>query len=117
MRFFYTNMFSNFSESMKNNKTILYNDACPLCSWYTGAFVKTGLLDKEGRKAFSTASPELLQCIDRHRGKGTAISVKFADGRSEHYAFAELADLTGRFANWLARRGIAPAAARKPRKG
>ena len=47
------------------------------------------------------------ECIDRHRGKGTAISVKFADGRSEHYAFAEVADLTGRFANWLARRGIA----------
>jgi predicted DCC family thiol-disulfide oxidoreductase YuxK len=61
-------MFSNFSESMKNNKIILYDDACPLCSWYTGAFVKTGLLDKEGRKAFSTATPELLQCIDRHRG-------------------------------------------------
>src|SRR5688500_10810473 len=68
MRFFYKNMFSNFSESMKNNKTILYDDACPLCTWYTGAFVKTGLLDKEGRKAFSTASSELLQCIDRHRG-------------------------------------------------
>jgi acetyl-CoA synthetase len=46
------------------------------------------------------------ECIDRHRGNGTAISVKFADGRSEHYGFDELADLTGRFANWLARRGI-----------
>jgi acetyl-CoA synthetase len=47
------------------------------------------------------------ECIDRHRGKGTAISVKFADGRSEHYDFAQLADLTGRFAHWLERRGIA----------
>lgn len=47
------------------------------------------------------------ECIDRHRGKGTAISVKFADGRSEHYDFATLADLTGRFAHWLERRGIA----------
>ena len=47
------------------------------------------------------------ECIDRHRGKGTAISVKFADGRSEHYDFSTLADLTGRFANWLERRGIA----------
>jgi len=46
------------------------------------------------------------ECIDRHRGKGTAISVKFADGRSEHYDFAQLADLTGRFAHWLERRGI-----------
>jgi acetyl-CoA synthetase len=47
------------------------------------------------------------ECIDRHRGKGTAISVKFADGRSEHYSFSELSDLTARFANWLARRGVA----------
>jgi acetyl-CoA synthetase len=46
------------------------------------------------------------ECIDRHRGKGTAISVKFADGRSEHYAFDELADATGRFSNWLVRRDV-----------
>ena len=47
------------------------------------------------------------ECIDRHRGKGIAASVKFADGRVEHYSFDELADDTSRFANWLARRGIA----------
>jgi acetyl-CoA synthetase len=47
------------------------------------------------------------ECIDRHRHRGAAISVKFADGHSEHYDFAGLSDLTGRFANWLARRGIA----------
>ena len=46
------------------------------------------------------------ECIDRHRSRGTAVSVKFADGHSEHYDFGELSDLTGRFANWLARRGI-----------
>ena len=46
------------------------------------------------------------ECIDRHRHRGAAVSVKFADGHSEHYDFAELSDLTGRFANWLARRGI-----------
>ena len=47
------------------------------------------------------------ECIDRHRGKGTAISVKFADGRAEHYGFEQLAALTSRFANWLGRRGSA----------
>src|SRR5262245_42788039 len=46
------------------------------------------------------------ECIDRHRSRGTAVSVKFADGHGEHYGFAELSDLTGRFANWLARRGL-----------
>ena len=46
------------------------------------------------------------ECIDRHRRRGTAISVKFADGHLEHYDFAELSDLTGRFASWLGRRGL-----------
>src|SRR5882762_10558442 len=41
------------------------------------------------------------ECIDRHRDQGIAISVKFADGHSEHYDYAVLADLSGRFANWL----------------
>src|SRR5499425_3369801 len=47
------------------------------------------------------------ECIDRHRSRGTAVSVQFADGRREHYDFAELSDLTGRFANWLGRRDVA----------
>jgi len=50
------------------------------------------------------------ECIDRHRGGGveTAVTVAFADGRLEHYGFAELADLTGQFARWLVDRGVAP---------
>ena len=47
------------------------------------------------------------ECIDRHRDKGPALSVKFADGHSEHYDYAMLADLSGRFANWLAANDIA----------
>ncbi|MDP1601786.1 MAG: AMP-binding protein, partial [Legionella sp.] len=46
------------------------------------------------------------ECIDRHRGRGTAISIQFADGHAEHLGFAELADDTSRFAHWLARRGV-----------
>ena len=46
------------------------------------------------------------ECLDRHRARGTAVSIKFADGHVEHHDFARLADLTARFANWLVRRGI-----------
>ena len=46
------------------------------------------------------------ECIDRYRGKCTAVSVKFADGHSEHYDYAVLTDLSGRFANWLTTMGI-----------
>ena len=55
---------------MKNkNKTLVYDDACPMCVWYTGAFVKTGLLEEAGRLPFSAASPELLGAINCERGK------------------------------------------------
>lgn len=47
-----------------NSKVIIYDDSCPLCSAYTSAFVKTGMLDKEGRKDFSSIAPELLAKID-----------------------------------------------------
>jgi acetyl-CoA synthetase len=46
------------------------------------------------------------ECIDRHRDKGTAVSIMFADGHREHYDYAVLADLSSRFANWLTTRGI-----------
>ena len=50
-----------------SNKIIIYDDNCPLCSAYTNAFVKTGFIDKEGRRDFSTISPELLKKIDLHK--------------------------------------------------
>ena len=46
------------------------------------------------------------ECLDRHAERGTAVSIKFSDGRLEHHDFAVLAELTGRFANWLIRRGV-----------
>ena len=46
------------------------------------------------------------ECIDRHRGRGTAVSIKFADGHAEHYSFDALADDTSRFAHWLAAQGV-----------
>lgn len=72
----------------------------------------------EALKAFSwdalwelfDGTPERMnlahECLDRHKDRGTAVSIKFADGRSEHHSFAELSRLTGSFANWLMARGI-----------
>jgi len=49
------------------------------------------------------------ECLDRHAqgAPRTAVSIKFADGRAEHHSFADLSRLTGCFANWLVKRGIA----------
>lgn len=48
-------------------KTLIYDNECPLCTAYTGAFVKTGLLPKEGRKNFNEASPQMLQQLDTQK--------------------------------------------------
>ena len=46
------------------------------------------------------------ECIDRHPKESTAIRIKFADGTSEMYRFGEMAELTGRYANFLQDLGI-----------
>lgn len=55
---------------MTKQKVILYDDNCPLCCWYTGAFVKTGLLPPDGRQSFSALDPAQLHTqLDIDRSK------------------------------------------------
>jgi hypothetical protein len=53
----------------QHNQVLLYDDYCPLCSWYSGLFVKYGLLQSENRVAFSTADLEVLTAIDIEKAK------------------------------------------------
>lgn len=55
--------------SMKTLKdhVILYDQDCPLCNAYTGAFVKTGMLDHNGRQPFSQADQHIKSLIDHER--------------------------------------------------
>ena len=46
------------------NKILVYDDTCPLCTWYSGLFVKYGFLKANGRKPFSTLDVDLLSKID-----------------------------------------------------
>ena len=49
------------------DKILIYDDDCPLCVAYTSAFVKTGLLTREGRKSFTAVTPKLLHTINWQR--------------------------------------------------
>lgn len=55
---------------MKAKKAIIYDDQCPMCRWYTQAFVDAELLDKDHRISFAelSASP-LSRQIELHRSK------------------------------------------------
>ena len=52
-----------------SNQILLYDDYCPLCSWYSGLFVKYKLLSPENRQPFSTASEKLISLIDFEKGR------------------------------------------------
>lgn len=51
-----------------NDHVILYDKECPMCNLYTGAFVKTGMLGKDGRQAFTEADSIIDEnCVNREK--------------------------------------------------
>ena len=49
------------------NHTLLYDEDCPLCQVYTSGFIKTGMLDQDGRQAYSQISTEEQNYINISR--------------------------------------------------
>ncbi|RYY40593.1 MAG: DUF393 domain-containing protein [Chitinophagaceae bacterium] len=47
--------------------TILYDAVCPMCTLYTGAFVKGKFLDEQGRAPYQSLSPGSCPALDRDR--------------------------------------------------
>ncbi|MBK8554979.1 MAG: hypothetical protein IPL65_04035 [Lewinellaceae bacterium] len=52
---------------MLEQKTIIYDDSCPMCRAYTAGFVKLGWL--AARKGFSQADPSFLAKLDLQRAR------------------------------------------------
>jgi predicted DCC family thiol-disulfide oxidoreductase YuxK len=100
---------------MKQDKVIIYDDSCPLCTWYTGVFTRTGFLDKDGRQPFCSIGPEFLNRIDPQRSKN---EIPLVDRRSGEvlYGVEALLDILGQrlplvktignfpIVNWIIRR-------------
>jgi len=49
------------------NYLILFDEECPMCRAYTGAFVRSGLVDKDGRAAYQELSAQACPMVDRQR--------------------------------------------------
>lgn len=49
------------------NQTLLYDEDCPLCSLYTTGFVKSGMLDENGRKSYCDLSADEQSFTDVKR--------------------------------------------------
>lgn len=52
-----------------HTKVMVYDDNCPLCNAYTTAFVKMGLLEANGRQAFSEATANIMCRLDASKSK------------------------------------------------
>lgn len=50
-------------------EVLLYDDSCPMCRLYSHAFVRSGVLGKGGRLAFSEVPPELARLLDPERAR------------------------------------------------
>jgi len=60
--------------------TIIYDDECPMCKVYTKAFVNTGMLDKNGREAYTYALQEPIANIDWNRARNEIAMINKKDG-------------------------------------
>lgn len=49
------------------HQTLLYDEDCPLCRIYTSGFIKTGMLDENGKKPYCKLSDEEQNFIDVKR--------------------------------------------------
>lgn len=68
---------------MKTEKAIIYDDNCPMCQWYTGAFVEANLLKSSNRISFSELSESpLAEQIQMQRSKHEIPLVDLAGGET-----------------------------------
>lgn len=51
------------------NHTLIYDNQCPMCNIYSKGFTKVGMLDENGREAFTELSMKNKELIDFNRAK------------------------------------------------
>lgn len=86
---------------MATEKVIIYDDSCPLCCWYTDAFVNAGLLKEDNRLSFSQLSnEEILAQLDLERSKDE-IPLLDRTGGSTLYGIDSLLEILGHRWPWV----------------
>lgn len=89
---------------MKQDKVIIYDNSCPLCTWYTGVFTRTGFLDKDGRQPFSNLDKNLFDLIDKERSRNEIPLVNMQTGKV-HYGIDALLEIIGKRSPLLEKTG------------
>jgi hypothetical protein len=74
--------------------TILYDAECPMCDFYTRAFVGTGMLDKSGRVPYQQMPEAVCPLVDRQRAINEIALVNSQTGEV-HYGIRSLFTVIG----------------------
>ncbi|ASU32565.1 thiol-disulfide oxidoreductase DCC family protein [Mucilaginibacter xinganensis] len=62
------------------NHMILFDGECPMCRVYTKAFVKTGMLDANGREPYQNRIDDVCPLIDKQRAVNEIALVNLSNG-------------------------------------
>ena len=62
------------------NHIVLFDSECPMCNIYTQAFVKTGMLEPNGRTAYQTGMDKVCPQIDKQRAVNEIALVNLKNG-------------------------------------
>lgn len=90
-----------------NQQVLIYDKDCPFCRWYTGMFVKTGLLTEAGRIPFSEAiqDPELKFDLELSKNK---IALLDHQSGNVKYGIDSLLTVLGNRFKWIEKIGNFP---------
>ncbi|MUU79571.1 DCC1-like thiol-disulfide oxidoreductase family protein [Winogradskyella endarachnes] len=86
------------------NQTLLYDKDCPLCNVYTSSFIKTKMLDTNGRKAYKDLTNEEQNFIDLKRA---ANEIALIDNKNKTviYGIDSLLKVIGNSMPWVEKIG------------
>lgn len=86
------------------NQTLLYDVGCPLCEFYTKGFIKTKMLDNNGRKAFKNITESEQNFVDLKRASNE-IALIDTKNKSVIYGVDSLLKILGNSFPWMERFG------------
>lgn len=83
-----------------SNQTLLYDEDCPLCNLYTSAFIKTKMLDTNGRKPFCNLDKTDTAFIDVERASNE-IALIDTQQKTVIYGIDSLLKVLGNSMPWI----------------
>lgn len=85
---------------MLENQTLLYDEDCPLCNLYTTGFIKTGMLDQNGRKPYCNISSEEQDFVDVKRAANEIALIDYTT-KTTTYGIDSLIKVIGFSFPWI----------------